>query len=370
MKNFGFGLMRLPLLDPNVQEGIDIEMTKKMADTFLQNGFTYFDTAAPYHNKNSEIAFREAVAKRYPRTAYTVTDKLTMFMVDSQEELEGFFADQLERLGLDTIDYYWLHNMGEWSYRKALRIGAFAFVQKLKEEGKVKHIGFSFHDKAELLDEILTDHPEMEFVQLQINYVDWDDEIIQSGKCYEVARKHNKQIIVMEPVKGGCLAKVPQEAEELFRSIHPEASPASWAIRFAASLPNVMMVLSGMSNEAQMQDNLSFMKEFQPLSEAEMEAVKQAAKIIKNSITIPCTACRYCVEDCPKKIPIPEVFSIYNNLKRFGAIQERVAATYYKNATQNRGKASECLKCGKCEQHCPQHLTIRKYLEDVAQELE
>lgn len=370
MKKLGFGLMRLPQLDPDDYSSVDIETVKKMADAFLAKGFSYFDTAAPYHQGNSEIAFREAVAKRYPHSAYTITDKLSLFMVKKPEDMPGFFAAQLERLGVEYVDYYWLHGLGEPSYRQAEAFGAFEFVQKLKEEGKVKHIGFSFHDKAELLDEILTKHPEMEYVQIQLNYLDWEDATIQSRLCYEVAAKHHKPVIVMEPMKGGSLVNIPEEAKKLFHAHHPDLSIASWAIRFAATPKNVMMVLSGMSNEEQLEDNMGYMEQFHPLDDIEQGIIHKATEIIKKAIAIPCTACRYCIDECPQKIAIPDYFAIYNNLKRFGGPQGMVARTYYGNLTQTHGKASDCIKCGKCEKRCPQHLPIRAYLEDVAESLE
>lgn len=291
-------------------------------------------------------------------------------MIAKPEDMKGFFDAQLERLGLDYIDYYWLHGLGEPTYRKAEEFHAFEFLQELKAQGKVRRIGLSFHDKADLLDEILKKHPEMEYVQLQLNYLDWEDTTVESRKCYEVATKHHKPVIVMEPIKGGSLVNIPEEASTIFKGLYPDLSIASWAIRFAASHDNVMMVLSGMSNEAQMADNISYMKNFKTLNENEMEAVFRAAKIMKDSIAIPCTGCRYCIDDCPKKIAIPDYFSIYNNLKRFGDKQDMVAMTYYGNLAQSHGKASECVKCGKCESHCPQRLTIRKYLSDVAAALE
>lgn len=370
MKKLGFGLMRLPQLDANDYSAVDIEAVKNMADIFMSNGFTYFDTAAPYHHGSSEAAFREAVVKRYPRTSYTITDKLSLFMIQKAEDMQPFFDSQLDRLGLDYIDYYLLHGLGEPTYQKAENFHAFQFVQELKAQGKVKHIGLSFHDKASLLDEILTKHPEMEYVQIQLNYLDWEDATVESRKCYEVAVKHHKPVIVMEPVKGGSLVNIPDEAKNLFTEVQPEMSVASWAIRFAATPDNIMMVLSGMGDEAQMADNISYMKDFQPLNEQEKITVFKAAEIIKNSIEIPCTACRYCIEDCPKKIAIPDCFSIYNNLKRFGEKQGMVAMTYYGNLIQSHGKASDCLKCGKCERLCPQHLPIRDYLSDVAAVLE
>ena len=370
MKKFGFGLMRLPLLDPDDHTSVDIEKVKKMADKFLENGFTYFDTAYPYHGGHSEIAFREAVAKRYPHSAYTITDKLSMFMIRKEEEIPAFFEGQLERLGVDYVDYYWLHGLNKQTYLQAEQMHAFEFIQKKKAEGKIRHIGLSFHDRAEVLEEILSAHPEMEYVQIQLNYLDWEDPAIEARLCYEIATKHGKPVIVMEPIKGGSLIQVPEQAREIFQQARPDLSIASWAIRFAASPANVMMVLSGMSNEEQMEDNISYMKDFRPLNETEQKALDKAVESIRALSIIPCTACRYCVDTCPKKIAIPDYFAIYNNLKRGGQLAGLTSGMYYGNLTETHGKASECLKCGKCEKLCPQHLTIRKYLEDVAKTLE
>ena len=361
--------MRLPLLDPDNEQSVDLETVKKMADTFLSAGFTYFDTAACYHGGNSEIAFREAVAKRYPRTAYTITDKLTMFMLKKVEEMPDFFNGQLERLGVDYVDYYLLHGMEYNSYPKAEEFHAFEFAQKLKEKGRVKHLGFSFHGDAELLEKILTRHPEMEYVQLQLNYLDWEDEHIQSRLCYETAARYGKPVIVMEPVKGGCLATVPSKAEKLLHDFHPDQSNASWAVRFAASPENVMVVLSGMSNSDQMEDNIGYMKYFQPVSREEKDILKQAVEIIQNSIEISCTACHYCTDGCPKHIAIPEYFALYNDLRRFGPSQIPNIRRRFHQLTEKNGKPSDCIKCGKCEERCPQHLTIRQNLENVSKEL-
>ena len=363
----GFGLMRLPMSDENT---IDIEQVKKMADAFIAAGGTYFDTAYPYHGGKSETAFREAVVKRYPRESFTVTDKLPMFSIKKAEEMQPIFDEQLARCGVEYFDYYWLHALGNDTYNLSEKIGAFDFIAKKKAEGKVKHIGFSFHDSAEVLDKILTNHPEMEFVQLQINYLDLEDGGVQSRKCYETAVRHGKPVIVMEPVKGGALANVPTEAEELMRSYEKDMSPASWAVRFAASYENVMMVLSGMSSMAQMEDNLGYMKDFKPLTDAEKEMILKCGDIIRNSISIKCTACKYCVEGCPKKIAIPDYFKIYNDLKRYGRNQESKAKSDYAALVSEHGKASDCIKCGKCEEHCPQHLTIREYLTNIASKLE
>ncbi|MPM52108.1 hypothetical protein SDC9_98864 [bioreactor metagenome] len=249
-------------------------------------------------------------------------------------------------------------------------MGAFEFIKEKKSEGKIKHIGFSFHDSAEVLDKILTNHPEMEYVQLQINYIDWEDNIVQSRKCYEVAKKHNKPVIVMEPIKGGSLANISPDAENLFKEENNQLSIASWAIRYAASLDNVMVVLSGMSNKEQLQDNISYMKEFKPLNEIEEQVIEKAGTIIKSSIAIPCTSCHYCTENCPENIAIPECFSIYNSLKRFGSLQLRFSLACYSHLIEKHGKASQCIECEQCENVCPQHLPITTYLKEIAHELE
>lgn len=370
MKKLAFGLMRLPQLDENDATSIDIERVKGMVDTFMEQGFVYFDTAAPYHGKHSEIAFREAVVKRYPRESYIIADKLSIGMIEKAEDMSSFFDGQMERTGLDYIDIYLLHALGKASYEKAQNFKAFEFAMQKKAEGKVKHVGFSFHDTAEVLDQILTEHPEVEYVQLQLNYLDWEDENVQSRKCYEVAVKHGKKVLVMEPVKGGALAKVSPKVEELFKAYNPTATPASWAVRFAASLEHVVMVLSGMSDEAQVADNTSVMKEFEPLNEEELKILKQAADIIRNDIAVPCTGCAYCVEKCPKNIAIPEYFTMYNKVKRFQGVGIHWEKQRYAKKAEERGKASDCIECGLCEAQCPQHLEIRKCLKDVAATLE
>ena len=370
MKKLGFGLMRLPLTDVNDGKSIDIERVKVMADRYMEEGFTYFDTAAPYHGQQSEVAFREAVAKRYPRESYTVTDKFSMWMINEEMDMETFFNGQLERLGVDYVDIYLLHAMNRNRFEDAKKLGVFDFVNQKKAEGKIKHLGFSFHDTADALETILNEWPEAEYVQLQMNYLDWEDEKVQSRKCYELALAHDKQILVMEPVKGGALATVSPAVESLFKDYNPKASVASWAVRFVASLKNVVMVLSGMSDEAQMEDNLSYMKEFEPLNDEEPAIVTKAAEMIRADIAIPCTACRYCVDDCPMQISIPEYFRIYNRLKQLQSTQLNDRRHEYARYAEGHGKASECIECGMCEGHCPQNIEIRKMLKDVASCLE
>ena len=374
MKKLGFGLMRLPLTNADDIKSIDIERVKAMADEFLKEGFTYFDTAACYHEGASEPAFREAVAKRYPRDAYSITSKLSLFMLKEASEIPNFFDKQLESLGVDYMDVYLIHALNKNAYNQAKEWGAFEFVCQKKEEGKVKHIGFSFHDRAEVLEQILIEQPEVEYVQLQINYLDWEDEKVQSRKCYEVAKKYGKKILIMEPIKGGTLANVSDEVAEMYKNYNADASVASWAVRFAAGLEGVVMVLSGMSNEEQMADNLSYMKEFVPINDEEQAIINDAVKLIQADISIPCTACRYCVEDCPMDIPIPDYFGIYNAAKK--AIRDKDDAELeaqkekYAELAASHGKASDCIECGMCEEHCPQFLPIRKYLKYVARVLE
>ena len=371
MKKLGFGLMRLPLTNPSDEGSIDIELTKKMVDAFIERGFTYFDTAWMYCGGKSEEAVKEALVSRHPRDSFTLTTKLPAYMLKKEGDAEWLFNEQLRKTGAGYFDYYWLHDVNSHSIKTFEALNCFDFIRKKKEEGLVKHIGFSYHDGPELLDKILTEHPEIEYVQIQLNYLDWDSLGVQSRKCYEVITKHGKPVIVMEPVKGGTLAKVPADAEAMFKAAAPDMSIPSWAIRFAASKENVMMVLSGMSNMEQVLDNTGYMQDFVPLTEEEDALVLKAVDIINRTITVPCTGCSYCTVNCPKNIAIPKYFSLYNAQKRLpdpkGWTPE---SAYYTHFTTKFGKASDCIKCGQCEAMCPQHLPIRKYLEDVAAEFE
>lgn len=366
MNKLSFGLMRLPIIDGE-HANIDIEAVKEMADKFISAGFNHFDTAYVYHGGQSEVAFREAVVKRYPRESYVLTDKLPLFSHPDKEKMQSIFDESLERCGVEYFDYYWLHAMNRDLYEYAKEVDAFGFVSRLKAEGKIKHIGFSFHDNAEALDMMLTEHPEVDCIQLQINYVDWLDDNVQSKKCYDVACKHGVPVMVMEPVKGGSLAVLPKRAEKLFKDYNPDASCASWAIRFCASLDNVCMVLSGMSNMEQIEDNTECLKNFKPLNDEEKQIIEKVSQIVK--FAIPCTACRYCTDGCPMNIDIPTLFSAYNGFKK-GGKERHDGIEKFKESVACGGKPSDCIGCGQCAEHCPQHLDIPKLLGEVALDLE
>ena len=353
----GFGMMRLP------RKGIvlDLEQIKTMVDMFMEAGFTYYDTAFVY--PGSEAVTRKALVERYPRDSFTLATKLHTLIAPTAKAARREFTTSLRRLGVKYVDYYLLHSLMESNVGKYERFQLWDFVNEQKAKGKIRNLGFSFHGGPKLLDQLLTEHPEVDFVQLQLNYADWENKKITSRANYEVARKHDKLIVVMEPVKGGKLTKPPKEVQKLFKSIHPEMSCASWAIRFVASLEGILTVLSGMSNIEQMQDNLASMKDFKPLNAEEQEAIRKAQRIIGKSAAIPCTACKYCVKGCPKKIRIPEVFEAMNLQLGNGQMEE--AREAYRSAAPKGHKASDCIRCGKCEEACPQHLAIREYLQQA-----
>ncbi len=370
-KKLGFGLMRLPLTNPDDGGSIDMDLTNQMVDTFLERGFTYFDTAWMYCNFRSENVVKQALVDRHPRDSFTITTKLHAGFIKTKEDREKFFKEQMRKTGVSYFDYYMIHDIGKNYYKVYNELDCFTWIKEKKEAGLARHIGFSFHDDAAFLDQVLTEHPEMEFVQLQVNYLDWENVSIQSGKCCEVATKHGKPVIVMEPVKGGTLAKLPPAVEKSYKDYAPDRSIPSWAIRFAASQPGVSLVLSGMSNMEQVLDNTGFMADFKPLNEEEMTLIRQAVQTINEGIAIPCTGCSYCTDGCPKNIPIPRYFSLYNADKQESPEKKWTSqGSYYERLTESFGKASACVGCGQCERACPQHLTIRKYLKDVAEHFE
>ena len=360
----GFGLMRLPMAGGEIV----IEQVKGMVDRFMAQGFTYFDTAYVYHGGKSEVVAREALVNRYPRESFQLATKLPVWLANKPEDLQPLFDTHLERTGAGYIDYYLLHALDRDRIEHLEKVGAWEFGRSLKERGLIRHLGFSFHDEAKYLDELLTNHPETEFVQLQINYADWDDDKVQSRLCYEVARKHNKPVIIMEPLKGGSLATMSPAVQAMFKAARPDASVASWALRYAASLEGIITVLSGMSNAEQMEDNLATMTRFEPVSAEDRAVIAKVMEELKKVPTIPCTSCRYCTDDCPQKINIPGVFEALNGYLLYENLPS--ARGNYRWTTSDSGKASECIECGACEGHCPQHIQIIEKLKVVAKTFE
>ncbi|MBO4887152.1 MAG: aldo/keto reductase [Firmicutes bacterium] len=362
----GFGLMRLP---KNQDGSTDIPQVCEMVDQFIAAGGTYFDTAYVYDMGRSEEAFKKAVVDRYPRDRFTLCTKINAWEQCTDEaSCKQQFYTSLERTGAGYFDYYLLHGLMPNNYTKFDDYHIWDFVKEQRDKGLIRHWGFSFHASPELLDELLTKHPDVDFIQLQINYVDWEDEGIAARRCYEVARKHGKPITVMEPIKGGALADPIPSVKEIFKKAAPELSPASWAIRYVASLDGIITVLSGMSNLAQMEDNLSYMKDFKPLSDAEQQVIEEAKAAIAAVDSIKCTGCRYCVEGCPMSIPIPDVFSARNQQLMYN--NTTGAKRMYGWRTNGKGKASDCIQCGQCEGACPQHLPIIELLQSCAANLE
>ena len=361
----GFGLMRLPKLENGE---IDLPQTCQMVDRFLAAGMTYFDTAYVYDGGKSEEAARAALVERYPRDRYTLATKLCAWMGPQNEEsAKGQFYTSLERTGAGYFDYYLLHALQRSNYTKYDEYHIWDFVKELKAQGLVRHYGFSFHADPPLLEELLTAHPDVDFVQLQINYADWENPGVQARECWEIARRHGKPVVIMEPVKGGALADPVPAVKEVLTAADPKASPASWAIRFAASLEGIITVLSGMSDLAQMEDNLSYMKDFQPLNEDERAVVERARLALMGDQSIPCTACHYCTAGCPQNIPIPEIFHVMNHQRGNAAFR---GVREYNIATQGRGRASDCVKCGQCVRACPQQIDVIARLKDCAAKFE
>ncbi len=362
----GFGLMRLP----KTKDGkIDLEQTKQMVDRFMEAGLTYFDTAYVYDDGDSERAAKAALVDRYPRESFTLATKLCAWMgAHDEKSAKQQFYTSLERTGAGYFDYYLLHALQAGNYKTYDKYHIWDFVKEQKEKGLIKHWGFSFHATPDILDQLLTDHPDAEFVQLQLNYADWENPDVTARENYEVARKHGKSIVVMEPVKGGALANPPTKVQEIFRQADLKASFASWAIRYAASLDGIITVLSGMSNLEQMEDNLSYMKDFRPLNAHEQQAIRKAQEAINGVKSIPCTACHYCTGGCPKQIPIPEIFAARNRQLVWGQLQEGQAA--YDQLAAKGNVASDCIGCGQCDRACPQHIKVIQRLKECAAALE
>lgn len=372
MRNLALGMMRLPVLDENDFSSIDYEQVNKMVDLCMENGITHFDTGYPYHEGLSEVAFRKCVVERYPRDSFTIADKLPIFSITEESQLEPIFAEQLERCGVEYFDYYLMHNISGYSEPGWLDVDSFSFLNRKKEEGYIKHLGLSTHANAEFLDNILSVHPEMEFVLLQINYLDWEDENIESRKCFEVARKHGKPVMIMEPFKGGFLADVPEEAEKLMKDYDADASVVSWALRFVAGLEGVSFILTGASSLEQLQENISEFENITPLNDEEYKIIEKVSEIINSNITVDCTKCRYCVDTCPEEINIAKLFDLYNKHMMLDTEMWTQFGNAYVNYSKlpSAGIASDCTQCESCIEECPQEIDIPKVLKDVAKTFE
>ena len=369
MKKLGLGMMRLPRLEGGRDADIDKKQTADMIDLFLERGFKYIDTAFMYHDGESEKAVGELLAARHPRESFFLASKLPLWSMEKKEDMEEIFNTQLERTRAGYFDRYLIHGIDKRLVKKVDEFDAWGYMKSLKEKGLARSIGFSFHSTAEHLDEILTKHPEMEFVQLQLNYADWESEDVQSRLCYEVAEKHNKPVTVMEPVRGGALAAMPEGIRDIFLRAAPEKNIASWALRFVAELPMVNMVLSGMSNMQQLIENMDTFDNLKPLTEAEHRVISEVMEELSKIPTIPCTACKYCTPNCPQKINIPRVISLLNDYNTYRNLDANVRR-YNMLTKSDKGKASSCIKCGKCESYCPQNIKIMSVLEEAAKAFE
>ena len=356
--------MRLPVLNGH-DEAIDLEQVCRMVDHFLEQGFTYFDTAYPYHMGFSERAVKSALVERYPRESFLLADKMPIFRIKEPDDAPAAFREQLERTGAGYFDFYLLHAMSADRLETVKQCRVWEYLLGEKEQGRIRRLGFSFHDSPEVLDRMLTELPEAEFVQLQINYADWEDAEVQSRRCYEVAQKHGKPVIVMEPVRGGSLASEKSACASLLQGADPQASLASWALRYAADLPGVAVVLSGMSNLEQVQQNTSLFNTMKPLSGEERDILVKAADMLRSVRTIPCTACKYCVEGCPAQIDIPDILDLLNEYARFGSLES--ARRSYGYRTRGKGLASACVNCGQCLSVCPQHIESAQHMARAAE---
>lgn len=356
----GFGFMRLPEKD----EQIDLTELNIMVDEFMNSGFSYFDTAYVYHSGESERAIKTAVVDRYPRERFAIADKLPAWELNSKEDVQQIFDEQLERTGAGYFDFYLLHSVEEQHLKTYDKYDCWEWAQEMKEKGLIHLFGLSYHDSPELLDMVLAKHPEVDFVQLQINYLDWENKIVQSGGCYDVARKYNVPIVVMEPVKGGMLANMRPEWEAKLKATAPDSSIASWAMRFCLSLEGIAVVLSGVSNNEQLLDNIATVKCYKPFTEQEICCLDEVTKEFLATPTIGCTACRYCVDGCPENINIPGMIGAYNTVLTYGDHDR--PHYYYAGITNSAGLAKSCIKCGKCVSVCPQHLNIIELLKTVS----
>ena len=370
-KKLGFGCMRLPVFDAGKPDSFDHEKIAALFDAFLERGFTYFDTAYTYHGYEGEKAVRRALVDRHPRDSFQLATKLPLRDFTDVEDMERIFDEQMENCRVEYFDYYLLHNMGYNVYEKCRKYDAFQFVQRKKEEGRVKFVGMSFHDMPELLEKILEEYGDyIDFLQLQINYVDMDQANVRGRECLAIAERYGKPVVVMEPCKGGTLVNVPETADRLMKDFAPDASVASWAMRFAASQPGVFRVLSGMNTMEQVLDNCGTFEGFKLLTEEENSIIRRVAEIINAETAVPCTACEYCTHGCPQNIAIPQYFAIYNSIMRTTGSYSSQQVYYNNIALSGHAKAGECIKCGKCERACPQHLPIREYLSQVAEKFE
>ena len=366
MNKMGFGFLRLPAIEENGAKQIDFDMCCKLVDSFLEKGGKYFDTAYTYLKGQSETMLRDALVKRHPRDSFMICDKLPGYNVKSYEDNEKYFNEMLERCGVEYFDVFMLHWLTAGNYRIAEEMNEFGFMRDVKARGQAGRIGFSYHDSPELLDKILTEHPEVDCVLVQINYLDWNSASLQAKQLYDVITAHGKSVMVMEPIKGGSLVKLPEDAAAKLAEVNPDMTPAAWALNFAQSLENVEIVLSGMNSLSQIEEN---MRDIEPLTEKENGALMEAAEILRGTIAVPCTACGYCLSHCPRKLVIPEYMALYNEVVR-NPRESWKMQHIYDGITAKGGRSTDCIGCGMCEKHCPQQLSIIETLKKTAKTFE